>query len=50
MGQFIKKILSPLVILSMEKTMAAKGISEPKIGSRLPNLGEKGPTSAQHNS
>ena len=34
-GQFLKKILSPLVILSMEKTMVTMVISELKSISRL---------------
>ncbi len=42
-GQFHKKILSPLVILSMEKTMATKVISELKSVSRLKILPEAGP-------
>ncbi len=44
-GQFLKKILSPLVILSMEKTMVTKVISELKSISRLKILPETGPRS-----
>ncbi len=40
-----QKILSPLVILGMEKTMVTKVISELKSVSRLKMLPETGPRS-----
>ena len=43
MGTVSQKILSPLVILSMEKTMVTKVISELKSVSRLKILPETGP-------
>ena len=43
MGPVSQKILSPLVILSMEKTMVAKVISELKSISRLKIFRETGP-------
>ncbi len=45
-GQFLKDILSPLVILSMEKTMVTKVISELKSVSRLKIFPETGPWSS----
>ncbi len=41
--QFLKKILSPLVILSMEETMVTKVISELNSVSRLKIFPEAGP-------
>ncbi len=44
-GQFLKKSsLSPLVILSMEKTMVTKVLSELKSISRLKIFRETGPS------
>ena len=42
-GQFLEKYLSPLVILSMEKTKVAVVISELKSVSRLKIFPETGP-------
>ncbi len=47
-GQFLQKILSPLVILSMEKTMVTKVISELKSVSRLKIFPETGPSTPVH--
>ncbi len=44
-GQFLKKILSPLVILSMEKTMVTMVIRELKSISRLKIFRETEPWS-----
>ncbi len=41
-----KKILNPLVILSMEKTVVAKVITERKSVTRFKNFPETGPRTA----
>ncbi len=46
-GPVSQKILTPLVILSMEKTMVTKVISELKSVSRLKIFPETGPSNSK---